>query len=162
MLDGLMYQIPDGVLNEFYEIHFAQMVDAHIPCYVHHLSVSIKINEETIAKTKELSLRYLSASLQSTLVLELFNRHKRPNGWVLISSDEDQCFGVLCIQKSTNTNAMVCVFIQIAFQIMSTRSTPPRILVFPASLDLQRMQQQQTMWMTTNHRQSPPKRRHIQ
>ena len=94
MLNGLVYYVNNGEINQFDEIRFYDMDNIHIPCYSKYLSFHIRINDETIAATQKLSLYDVSTSLDSTLVIELFDSSQEWNGWILITSNDNQCFGL--------------------------------------------------------------------
>ena len=99
MLDGLVYKVGDGQRDIYDQIRFYGMRDAHIPCYVEYMSFDVTINDQTIAATQDVSLYDVSSSYHSTLVIELFDKFKEWNGWILITSNDNQCFGLLIPSK---------------------------------------------------------------
>eukprot|EP01083_Nonionella_stella_P218131 782491_1 len=89
----LVYEVPDGVyVGSLHEVHFFSMGDIRIPCYAESISISFKINGDTVAAALPLPLYDLAASYRSLLPLELLNSHHHATGWILISSNDDQCF----------------------------------------------------------------------
>eukprot|EP01084_Bolivina_argentea_P056107 102721_1 len=93
ILKDLVYDIPDGkLISHSHEIHFFQMGDIRIPCYVNDITFLITINDDTIAKTAPVSLHDLAASFQTVLPIEIFDHDLKTNGWILASSNEDECF----------------------------------------------------------------------
>ena len=74
------------------EIRFYDMKNIHIPCYAQYLSFHIKVNDETVAETLKVSLLDISSSLDAILVIGLFHFAQNWNGWILITSNNNQCF----------------------------------------------------------------------
>ena len=105
MFDGLVYQVPHGrYIEKYHEFFFFEMGNVHIPCYSEDIHFEFNINGETVAKTQSLSLYDLSASHGRTLPIELWDRSKRLNGWILVRSNHNDCFGKYIQTQTENTN----------------------------------------------------------
>lgn len=88
----MAYYVEHGKKNKFDEIEFYDMGNVEIPCYIKDISFHVKINGNTVGTTQDLSLYDVTSSLDATLVIELFNSYRKWNGWILITSNDNQCF----------------------------------------------------------------------